>query len=428
MDLHEALLQYIWQFKLFNTRNLCSSTGEKLEILHTGFKNPNAGPDFLEAQIRIDQTLWVGQVEIHKSAADWYHHKHHLDLSYDNVILHVVYEADRGAAIYRKDASAVPCLVLKPLVNPELFERYAELMAQLEPLPCGRLIHTVDMLHIQSMVTRCAIERLEQKTTSILALLKSLNGDWAESFYRLMAKNFGFKVNALPFEMLAAALPQRWFQKHRKNPKQIEALVFGTAGLLQGKFKDTYPVQLQQEYQYLKVKYQLKPLEPSLWKFARMHPQNFPSLRLAQFSALIVRSYKLFSTLLKAKSLKELNTFFKNLPVSAYWQSHLRFDRVGQAHTQIGDTSIQLLTINTLAPCLYAYGTYINKAVYRDRAIALLEDLPAENNHIIRYFKNKNITLQHALDSQGLLQLYTRYCSVKKCLSCSIGLKILKYV
>nr|WP_238533695.1 DUF2851 family protein [Pedobacter agri] len=292
MNFSEDFLHYVWQFCSFDHHKLKTADGEELKILHQGFLNKNAGPDFSNAKIIIGETLWAGNVEIHIKSSDWLNHNHQVDKSYDNVILHVVFEND--IEIKRIDGSVLPVLVLKDRIARDLIEKYETLFLTLTDFPCIAQIGTVDQIHIDSFLSRTLIERFEQKTELVIATLNELNGNWDETFYRFMARNFGFKVNALPFELLAKTVPQQIYGKHKNNPLQIEALVFGSAGFLNDQFEDDYPLSLKKEFQFLQKKYAIKPLEVSIWKFMRMRPQNFPTIRLAQFAALIIKENHLF--------------------------------------------------------------------------------------------------------------------------------------
>lgn len=270
MDFCEDFLHYVWQFRSFSNHDLKTANGENLIIIHPGFLNNNAGPDFKNAKIQIGETLWAGNVEIHLKSSDWLKHNHQNDSSYENVVLHVVYENDSN--ISRIDGTILPVLALKGRISSELIDRYEHLFLTLEDFPCHAQIQFVDRFAIQSFLSRTLIERFEQKSAAVFETLKNLNGNWDETFYRFMARNFGFKVNAVPFEMMAKAVPQQLFGKHKNNSLQIEALIFGAAGFLNDRFQEEYPILLQKEFQFLQKKYQIKSIEASIWKFMRMRP------------------------------------------------------------------------------------------------------------------------------------------------------------
>jgi len=425
MNFPEDFLHYVWQFRSFDNKGLQTTNGESLKIINPGLLNKNAGPDFFYAKVEIGTTTWAGNVEIHLKSSDWLKHNHQINPAYENVILHVVFEHD--IEIKRIDNSTVPVLELKNRVSPALIQKYENLFLTLTDFPCIAQIRTVDNLIVNSFLSRTLIERFEEKTRAVTETLNELKGNWDETFYRFMARNFGFKVNALPFELLAKAVPQQIYAKHKNNPYQIEALVFGSAGFLNDDFEEEYPNKLKAEFQFLRKKYNIKPVEVSLWKFMRMRPQNFPTIRLAQFAALIVKTNHLFSKVMEIKDVAQLRMLFENLPVNEYWKTHYHFKKETAAvGIQIGKTSVDNILLNTVALFLFAYGKHIATQFYINSSIKLLESLPAEQNAITDKFMSAGVKMEHAFASQGILQLKKQYCDQKKCLSCGIGIKILK--
>ncbi|MFF5380188.1 DUF2851 family protein [Pedobacter suwonensis] len=425
MNFPEDFLHYVWQFRSFDFNGLQTCDGEKLEIINTGLLNPNAGPDFNHAKIKIGETTWAGNVEIHLKSSDWLKHNHQVNPAYENVILHVVYQHD--AEITRMDGTILPVLELKDRISADLIRRYENLFLTLTDFPCIAQIGRVDELIIDSFLSRTLVERFEQKTNAVTETLKELNGNWDETFYRFMARNFGFKINALPFELFAKAVPQHIYGRHKNNSHQIEALVFGAAGFLNDHFEEAYPQKLKAEFQFLQKKYNIKPIDVSMWKFMRMRPQNFPTIRLAQFAALITKANHLFSKVMEIKQVAELHTLFENLPVNEYWKTHYHLKKVASSvNIQIGKASVDNILLNTVALFLFAYGKHTATPYFINRAIKLLESLPAEQNAITDKFTGAGVKIANAFASQGILQLKKRYCDEKKCLSCGIGIKILK--
>lgn len=425
MNFPEEFLHFIWQFRLYGAQKLFTTDGEPIEVVQQGSLNKDAGPDFSNSKLIIGETIWVGNVEIHIKSSDWLLHQHQNDNAYDNVILHVVYEADQ--TIYRKDGTVIPVLVLKGLFPLELLVKYENLITATNNFPCEKQIHQVDEFIVDGFLSRILVERLADKSATVYAKLKELKGDWDETFYHFMAKNFGFKVNAIPMEILAQSLPQHLFSKHKDNALQIEALIFGQAGFLNQSFKEEYPQLLKREYQFLQKKYSLKPIDISLWKFMRMRPQNFPTLRLAQFAALIVNSNHLFSKILITRDYRNSTVLFENLPVNPFWENHYHFNKEAEkVSVQMGKSSIYNILINTLSLFLFAYGKAMNQHNFETRALNLLENLPPENNAIVQQFANSGVNVKSAFNSQALLQLKKYYCNEKKCLNCGIGIKILK--
>ncbi len=425
MNFPEELLHFVWQFRLYGAEPLQTTTGEIIQVIQLGTLNKNAGPDFSNAKLVIGDTTWVGNVEIHLKSSDWLLHQHQLDNAYENVILHVVYDDD--TKIYRKDGTLLPALVLKNRFPASLANNYEALITAANNFPCEKQIHEIDDFLIKGFLSRVLVERLEDKSAEVYEKLKELKNDWDEAFYHFMARNFGFKVNAVPMEMLARSLPQQLFAKHKDQPLQIEALIFGQAGFLDQKFKDEYPKQLQAEYRFLQKKYGLQPIEVSLWKFMRMRPQNFPTLRLAQFAALIINSHHLFSKVLALRDYRNSQQLFEALPVNPYWQNHYHFNKTAEnVGLQLGKGSIDNILINTLSLFLFAFGKAMDQHNYITRCFYILENLPAENNAVVKQYIDAGVRIKDAYQTQALLQLKKTYCNEKKCLNCGIGIKILR--
>lgn len=425
MKFPEEFLHFIWQFKLYGSQKLCTTDDETIEVIRHGTWNKNAGPDFLHAKLRIDKNIWIGNVEIHLNSSDWFTHQHHKDAAYDNVILHVVYHND--GPIYRADGTLIPLLVLKDRFPDRFLLNYEQLMQSTHHFPCEGQIGMIENFHINSFLTRVGVERLAKKSEEVYHKLHELKGDWDETFYHFLARNFGLKLNSTPMEMLARSLPQHILAKHKDHSLQIEALLFGQAGFLSQQFSDEYPKQLKGEYQFLRKKYNLTPIPASIWKFMRMRPQNFPTLRLAQFAGLIINSNHLFSKVITIKDFNVLTSFFDSLPVHEYWKTHYHFNK--EAHlvsTQLGKETIHNILINTVSLFLFAYGKYIDQQLLIDSALALLDYLPGEHNAILKQFMSAGVEVNSAFQSQALLQLKKMYCNEKKCLNCGIGIKILR--
>lgn len=425
MPFAEDFLHYIWKYRLFRQQILTTTAGLQVEIINTGIHNHNAGPDFENSRIRIGDTIWAGNTEIHLRSSDWERHKHHSDRAYNNVILHVVYICD--TEVFRENGSSVQQLCIENLIPETVIENYEQLMAGLNWIPCEKQIHLIDPFHIKSWLSRVLIERLQHKSESLKDILKEYKGSWNEGFYVMLARNFGFKTNALPFEMLARSLPQQTLSKHKNNALQIEALVFGQAGFLEQKFTDHYPLQLKREYVFLKKKYSLQPVDHFTWKYMRLRPTNFPGVRLAQFAALIFKSNHLFSRILELKSAADISNMFADLPMNSYWNTHYRFDIISEESVkQIGNQSINNILINTVAVSLFAFGRHTAQQIFVDRAIELLENIPAESNNVINRFNQIGFKPENADHTQALIQLKQAYCDPKKCLHCGIGIKLLK--
>ncbi len=422
--MREDFLHYLWRTKRFHLDNLVSTEGESLQIIHFGRHNHHAGPDFLEAKIQVGETLWAGNVEIHVNASEWIAHKHQEDSAYDNVILHVVLEEDQP--IYRSTGERIPCLELRKRIPPKIIKTYQKIVHNEYWVPCQHHFYSVPTITKNLWLDRLLVERLEQKTIPIAERLVASHNAWESVFYELLARNFGVKINAEPFELLAQSTPLNLFAKHKNNLFQIEALLFGQAGLLAGDFADDYPKALQKEYQFLQKKYNLQPLKKESWRFMRLRPANFPSIRIAQFATLIYQSTHLFSKVLEAESIKAIEKLFK-VSLSEYWLNHYVFDKSSaERKKRLGKSTIHLLIINTIVPFLFLYGTHKSIDAYRDKALRFLEALAPEKNSIIEQWKILGLEPDSAYQTQALLQLKNEYCIKKRCLACAIGNSILK--
>ena len=420
--MQERLLHTIWQYSLYNTPELKTTSGESITILQTGRYNTNAGPDFLEAKIKVGNTTLAGHVEIHVHSGDWLKHGHQNDEAYKNVILHVVYTNDK------QDIPAhTPTLCIAAYVKDSVLKQYEYLSYAKTKLPCAKHLDGVRDIVKYSWLTRLLAERWEEKLGDWKVYLDISANDWSSLLYWRLAANFGFKVNADAFLMLAQSLPLKVLAKHRTNLLQVEALLFGQAGMLNEEMEGVYPNALKTEYDYLKKKYQLAPIQPKVWKFMRMRPANFPTIRIAQFAMLIHQSVHLFSTIIEKSTIKEIVPLFE-IKTSEYWKSHYRFGEqaANEREKKLGKSSIYNIIINTVAPLKFLYAGQQSTSTKQEAALKLLDDLPAEKNHIISIMDDHNWSPKNASQSQAQIQLYNNYCSKKKCLDCAIGLSIVK--
>ncbi len=414
----EIFIVYLWEHKLLST-NLKTVEGEKIEVIFPGFRNQDAGPDFSNARVKIGTTIWAGNVEVHLNASDWYKHHHHSDPVYDNVILHVVYSSDKD--VYRANRQKIPCLEVKGRFDEKLLLKYRSFIESKRWIACENLLGSVQRFTWMSWLDRMIAERLEDKLEATLALLKKTDNDWEETFYYRLLLNFGFKTNDLPFGRLAQILPFNLLLRHADQLLQLEALLFGQAGMLNTPFTDAYPIQLKKEYHFLSTKYDLKPMEASAWRFLRMRPANFPTIRLAQLASIIHENGRIFSGILASNDINDIRKLF-SAKASTYWDTHYRFDKPSKPKIkQMGNNAIDLLILNTVVQLIFTYGIYHGNEQYTDRALLLLEALQPENNQITRKFENAGIKAVNALQSQALLHLKSEYCNPKRCLDCRIG-------
>jgi len=417
--MNEAFLQFIWKMKLFTTTGIFTTDGEPISLIHNGDHNTHSGPDFSNARIKIGTTTWAGNVEIHIRSSEWNYHKHSSDRAYDNVILHAVY-------VHDDLKSTIPTLELKNLIDDKLIAKYKFMMQTAAWIPCEKSIHKVDEIIIKQQLNRLLTERLEQKALNVENRLLLNNNDWEETCYQLIARNFGTNINADPFEGVARSLPYKIILKHLNQSQQIEAMLFGQAGFLEGNFRELYPHQLQAEYRFLKTKYQLAGIRPLEWKFLRMRPSNFPTIRMSQLASFLASHNRLFSAILNSGDSKSIKKIFQ-AEASPYWKEHYHFKKaVALKSASLGKDTIDLILINTIAPLLFLYGKKTGNEQFCVNAVDLLEHLEPENNNIIRHWKQLGVKAKHAGDSQGLLELKNNYCNNKRCLECSVGFGILK--
>jgi hypothetical protein len=424
MQLKEDFLHYIWQYRLLTCRNMRCKDGQPLQIVDPGVKNTNAGPDFTVARLRIDRQLWAGNVEIHVKASDWFLHRHESDRAYDTVILHAVYEDD--TVIYRTDGTLIPVLVLKDIIPEEQLSNYLQMISGRSFVPCAQQLKDADGGKVRAMLGQMIRDRFAEKANELLEKMQQNKHNWQETYYYLLLRNFGFKINSVPFELLADALPNKLIARYRNDPQKVAALLFGVAGFLNRDFKDDYPRQLKVEFQFLQKKHHLKTLDRSIWKFLRIHPQNFPSLRIAQVAALLAAAHSRVFQMPDSPSVNEIIRIYTAFPADAYWHNHSDFDKVCKPNsTKLGKYSAYNLVINTTCLILYTYGSCNSYPQYIEMAIALLKTLPPERNALLLRYQEAGLKLQDAWDSQAVLQLNKKLCSQKKCLDCMIGIDLL---
>ncbi|WP_285826643.1 DUF2851 family protein [Bacteroides acidifaciens] len=425
----EHLLHYVWKHKLFPLKVLQTTNGLPVEVIDPGLQNSNAGPDFFNAKLKINGILWVGNIEIHAHASDWFHHGHDSDKVYDSVILHVVGEAD--GEITRTNGEVIPQL---QLTCPEhIRAHYHELCVADQYPACYPVLASLPKLTVHSWLTALQTERLEQKARLITQRLEHCNNNWEDAFFITLARNFGFGLNGDAFETWAGLLPLRAVDKHRNDLFQIEALFYGLAGLFEDTFlkkeqEDEYSLRLCKEFRYLQRKFEFtRVMDATLWRFLRLRPENFPHIRLAQLAYLYQKGDKLFSRLLEAETLSEVRELLTTR-TSAYWESHYLFGQTSpHKEKTLGERSKNLIIINTVTPFLYTYGLHKADERMCERAGRFLEELKAEDNHITRAWSNAGLSVATAADSQALIQLRKEYCDKRKCLFCRFGYEYLRH-
>ncbi len=420
----ESLLHHIWKYRLFSSPNMIGSRQEQIEIVHAGEHNTDAGPDFFNARLRIDGILLAGNVEIHVKTSDWLKHGHHLDKAYDNLILHAVFEHD--VELPQNDQHRVAVLRLSDYITSSVIEQYRSIAGSKAVIPCGKGITSVPDIVWKSWLNRLAIARLEDKVQYTAQLFEYTNQHFEETLYITLCRSFGFKINNVAFELLAKHLPYTTIKKHLDNPLAVEALLFGTAGLLEDVLEEDYLKQLQNEFEFLRHKYQLVPLKKELWKFLRLRPVNFPTVRLAQLAALFCKNGSLFHIIERLPTYSDLRGFF-DVDVRPFWQDHYRPGGAAVSQRKpIGESAVANITINTIVPYLLFMSQHYGDQRFSHHALDLLSEAAAEKNAKTRPFETLGIKADNALESQALIQLYDHFCSARRCLDCSVAGFLLK--
>ena len=420
----EEFVSFLWKNKLLQSKNLASTNGMPIEIINPGTENLDSGPDFFAARIKIGTTEWAGNVEIHTKSSDWLNHNHQNNKQYDNIILHVVHDND----VEVKDITNknIKVLEIKNLYDVTLLENYENLMKAKTWVACQNQINKVEELIVQNWLGRLMVERLEGKSEEVSSYLEYFKNDWDQTFFYFLARNLGFKVNSVPFGILAQRTPYLLLQKNSDSLEKLEAILFGQAGLLSENLTDVYPRILQKEFNYQRAKYDLSPIEKSLWKFSKLRPVNFPTVRIAQLAAILYGSKHLFRNIVEATSISDIHKILAS-KASDFWESHYTFEKPSSKRIKnLGSQSIDNIIINTIAPVLFVYGRQTNEERRCEKALEFLYETPPENNSIIMKWASLGIKPANASESQALLELKKFFCTPKKCLKCAIGNQLLR--
>jgi hypothetical protein len=422
----EEFLHYLWKYGLYDHERLFDNEKNKIIVLDPGEYNRDSGPDFFNARISVAGTVWAGNVEIHTKSSHFDNHGHQNDPAFNNVILHVVAENDKKVF----NAKGEEILTVEISFDSSYYEKYTFIVNNPYIIACQDDIRKLDDIFVRHWLNSLVIERFKAKSESILKIFSETGNDWEETFYRVLTRYFGFRVNTEPFEMLATALPFRIIRKHTDNLFQIEALLFGTAGLLDtGLFKeaisDEYYRNLIKEYSVLSSKYSLQPLHGWLWKFSKLRPSNFPTVRLSQLAAMLSVAGGLFSRVLEVADIKQIKELFE-VSASSYWDDHFVFGKKSRNKTKnTGSQAADILLINAVIPLIFVYGLSRDCQDFKERALSFLENIAPEENIITSEWKTAGIIAESAFYSQALIQLRNEYCKKRKCLDCRIGNKII---
>lgn len=421
--MQEDFLHYLWKLKKFETLNLQTTKGEQVVIQNVGTHNYHTGPDFFNAQLIIAGQLWAGNVEIHIKSSDWYVHNHEVDPNYDNVILHVVWEHD--TPVFRKDNSEIPTIQLKNYVSQVALNNYAKLFNSKQTwINCENSITNVNPFIVTNWLERLFFERLESKAKAIEAILKASNNNWEAVLFKLLAKNFGLKVNGDAFFSLANSFDFSVVRKQQSNLQGLEALFFGQAGLLDQDIQEAYYIALQKDYAFLKQKFKIDNTSVSPFQFFRLRPPNFPTIRLSQLANVYHLHQNVFSKVIASDSVADIYKLF-SVSTSPFWESHYTFDKVSSARKKhITKSFVDLLLINTIIPLKFCYAKQQGKSI-EEEIVNLMQQLNPEKNGIVDKFASLKVVSESALESQAIIQLKNLYCDKNRCLKCAIGNTIL---
>ncbi|WP_152287967.1 DUF2851 family protein [Flavicella marina] len=419
----EDFLHYIWRYQLFDKNRLQTTDGVFVQVLKPGYYNQQSGPDFFNARILIGEQEWAGNIEIHRKSSDWYAHKHEIDPNYDAVILHVVWEYD--VPVFYANSKEIETVELKSLVSEERLNQYAKLITTNEKwIACESELIQMPSVIIKSWMSRLYVERLEEKTAAITKILSENNNDWEATFFIVLAKAFGMRLNGESFLNLATSLDFSLVRKYLNQKGQMEVLLMGQAGFLEETIEDVYFLKLQKEYRYLKKKHKLLPLFKGQFQFFRTRPTNFPTIRLAQLGQLYEQRKKLFAVIVAANHIREFYTIFQ-VGTSRYWDTHYTFGKeTKKTSKQVSKSFVNVLLINAIIPMKYAF--YKFKSIDFETLETLITNIDPERNAVITAFGKRGVKAESALESQALLQLKSNYCNKKRCLQCAIGMSLLQ--
>lgn len=421
----EEFLYFLWSNRLFNPSALRLSSGESIDILHPGFRNTGSGPDFIQAKIRIDGLIWAGSVEIHVLAGDWNKHGHQGDPAYNPVVLHAVHESD--VEVRTQQGTSPPTLALKGAYDPSLLERFQRLTQGLDRIPCSGQLKGVSTLVKTDVMAKMLVERLQEKISRMKSISGLEENEWPELLYRLLGRAMGFRTNAEGFDWLCSQLPYSTIKRNHDDPEAVEALLFGTSGLIQIAAAEPYVNRLMKTWQRLQRQYRLEPIPAHAWTFGSTRPSNFPTLRIAQFASLLSSGPDLFDC---ARDIIQLSEMLVRLDTGAsdYWQLHYRFGQHCTSHSgKLGKDAIHALVINAIAPFLFYYGKQRHSPILCDKALYWLDSLPAESNRITRMWSELGWTARSAAESQAQFRLKHSQCDHRHCVRCGIGQELIKY-
>lgn len=419
----ERLMHYVWQHRLVLPTDMVTTDGQRVEVVDPGLLNRDAGPDFFNAKVRIGDRIWCGNVEMHLRASDWHRHGHSSDPAYSSVILHVVGASD--CHIDMPDGRQLPQMVMQ--CSPDFSRKYQDMVdSPSDRLACFEELRATPSIYVTDCLTAMAFQRIYDKVDRITALMDRPGGSWVEAFYITLARALGFGLNSEPFEQLAISTPLMSLLKHRDIPEAVEGLLFGQAGLLPGAI-DSHAEILQREYEFLCNKFAIQRPACAAWKMARTRPQNFPHRRIAALASMISDGFTISMKVCAVETLTQARELFEHIALPPYWQRRYTFGPESGRYSlyAFSKASVDVIIINVVVPAIYAYGMQNGIPEMQERAIRLLEEIPPENNNIVRLFRQAGVECRDAFTSQGIIQLRRAFCEQRKCLYCRLGHRFL---
>ncbi|AYZ10480.1 DUF2851 family protein [Chryseobacterium arthrosphaerae] len=416
----EKLLQYLWNYKVFKHFDFKDIEGNPVEIIRFGKWNTNAGPDFLDAKIKINGLVIAGNIELHVRSSDWIFHNHSQDPNYRNIIFHVVFQHD--IEISELTGNNIPTLELKDYIDENILGKYEKLADENKFIACESIFDRdkIPLFFHEGNI----LKKLEEKSLELEQNLALYKNNFEAVLFHSLAYSFGLKVNALIFRQIAESIDYSIINKIRQNPFQLEALLFGISGWLDHP-KDEQMKIWKREFEFIKVKFKIADLKLHP-KFLRLRPPNFPTIRLSQLADLYFRHQNLFSKIIGAQNAAHIYEVFTPIKASEYWDSHFNFGTVSKMQPKtLSRDFIDLIILNTVLPLKYTYHKYHSEDA-ADEMIELYRNIPAEKNSVIQGWKNLGVHTTNALETQSLIYHHKNSCEEKNCLTCSIGFKLLK--
>ena len=421
--MRENFLHYLWRYKKLPHSRLNTTSGQELQIIDFGTTNTNAGPDILHATIKIDDIVWSGHIEFHTRSSHWVLHDHHTDLAFNMVILHVVWDHD--TEVFCENGKKPPTLELKGIVDESYVKQHNDFFVRpLNWINCEKQIDSVKPEVLNNWFKQLYFSRLKQKQQELLSWHKKLNQNWEALTFIWLAKYLGGPVNSDAFLSLATSFDFNLVLKLSADPLILEALFFGQASLLNPDLNEDYVQLMLKEYKFLQLKYHLNNENLVRFRFMRLRPSGFPTIRISQLAQLYVCRSTIFEEIIKCESPSTLFRFFR-VKASSYWDHHYRFGKKATLREKwLSNDMVLKILINVVLPLKYFYMVY-SGSIRLESISKFARDLNAENNKIVSGFEKIGINAADGLTSQAMIELKSNYCDKNECLQCQIGNKIL---